>query len=198
LKNERLDVFYQDLQPGELFDSVKGWKIADADIPVNGKKVFEWSDKEAEDRKQVGKVFVRYYLIGRADIATGGDGVPDARRIFVSEKDPLFMKGVKDPKKDRVLTSDNVLENDQGSGNGSQGVKKSRIIYVDCNIGDDTYTGLSDGVTGMSGPKRTVNAGIHTAIDGDTVVVQGGVYNENVNVCGRSIILTARGTVIYR
>jgi hypothetical protein len=73
------------------------------------------------------------------------------------------------------------------------------IIYVDCHRGDDTFDGASASVVNAGqkkGPKKTINAGLRTAVQGDTVSVAGGTYCEKVHVVG--IKLTTGGRVVIQ
>lgn len=49
-------------------------------------------------------------------------------------------------------------------------------FFVNGNCGDDAWSGLSSVCVGPSGPKRTIQAGMGLAQNGDTVVVADGLY----------------------
>ena len=56
----------------------------------------------------------------------------------------------------------------------------SQTIYVNTATGDDSYDGLSASVSGSNGPKKTINAGVATLNSGEILVIESGVYDENV------------------
>jgi hypothetical protein len=65
-------------------------------------------------------------------------------------------------------------------------VELTQTYYVDAANGDDNNDGLS--------PKTafaTIQKGIDTAEDGDTVIVYPGLYTENINFLGKNITLTS-------
>lgn len=68
----------------------------------------------------------------------------------------------------------------------------AQIVYVNTTIGDDSYDGLAATVSGNNGPKRTINAGVEAVNAGEVLVVESGVYNENV-VFNKSIQLVKTG-----
>ena len=56
----------------------------------------------------------------------------------------------------------------------------SQTIYVNTATGDDSYDGLSASVNGSNGPKKTINAGVTALNSGEILVIESGVYDENV------------------
>lgn len=56
----------------------------------------------------------------------------------------------------------------------------SQTIYVNTATGDDSYDGLSASVSGSNGPKKTINAGVAALNSGEILVIESGVYDENV------------------
>lgn len=56
----------------------------------------------------------------------------------------------------------------------------SQTIYVNTATGDDSYDGLSASVSGNNGPKKTINAGVAALNSGEILVIESGVYDENV------------------
>jgi hypothetical protein len=73
-----------------------------------------------------------------------------------------------------------------------------RVIYVDGKTGNDFFNGLSKSVvSGTCGPKKTVNAGLSAARNGDVLVIAGGTYSEDVNFCGIDIEVVLAGDVSF-
>ncbi|MFH1615868.1 MAG: right-handed parallel beta-helix repeat-containing protein [Planctomycetota bacterium] len=69
-------------------------------------------------------------------------------------------------------------------------------VYVDPNIGDDSYDGSSPIVLGdLVGPKASLQAGINAAKRGNTVLAAAGVYsgwtNMNLDFQGKAVVLCA-------
>lgn len=56
----------------------------------------------------------------------------------------------------------------------------SQTVYVNTATGDDSYDGLSASVNGSNGPKKTINAGVAALNSGEILVIESGVYDENV------------------
>ena len=44
-------------------------------------------------------------------------------------------------------------------------------IFVNANCGSDAWSGLSDVCLGPDGPKKTIQAGITAAVNGDEIIV---------------------------
>ena len=85
---ETLEVYYKNQVGNELFSSLN-WQIAETNIPVNGQTSVTWTDSGSADRGKIDTVYGRYYLVGRGDIASDADGIPDARKMFVYGTNPL-------------------------------------------------------------------------------------------------------------
>jgi hypothetical protein len=186
IKGEMLDIFYKDVSVTDRFDTLNGWQIAVSNWDLGGKTEVAWEDHGGDGRTPVNQVEARYYLVSRADIDSDGDGIPDAREGFVYG---ISSGG-------EVTNADGMSQNTKGdlnldgtvnTGNGTapsamQLSGNGKTIYVNHAIGDDTYSGALMTVTGTMGPKRTINAGINTAISGDTIIVRPGEYYENVSL----------------
>lgn len=72
----------------------------------------------------------------------------------------------------------------------------TRPYYVNANTGDDFYNGLASVHTGQNnGPKKSIQAGLNVARDGDTIVVAAGTYkgsgNTFLDFAGKSVVLHA-------
>ena len=80
---EELDVFYQDVAETGSFDSSTGWDFAETDIAISGASTKAWTDDGSGGRGTIDAGYARFYLVGRADIDSDSDGVPDAREDFV-------------------------------------------------------------------------------------------------------------------
>ena len=73
-------------------------------------------------------------------------------------------------------------------------------LYVDCEIGSDSYDGLSatpGNPTGLSGPKVTIASAIAAAGDSDTISLQSCTYEETIlDANGKNLTLLLNGNVI--
>ncbi len=73
-------------------------------------------------------------------------------------------------------------------------------LYVDAATGDNTFDGLTNSVCGNRGPKANIWAALEEAVDGDSVVISPGVYDEMLlSPCERCrIVLVPKGDVRLR
>jgi len=98
---------------------------------------------------------------------------------------------------DRDRTAEDVVKNgSEASVVQTRSAKAMGVFYVDANLGNDAYTGLSRTVAGGHGPKRTIGAAMIAAGQGDTVYVAGGEYRESVR--NNKVRLIATGRVVAR
>ncbi len=63
--NATVCVYYQDVASTGSFNSTNGWSLAQADIPVNGGSVLEWTDTGSSARPRITSVRTRIYLVTR-------------------------------------------------------------------------------------------------------------------------------------
>jgi hypothetical protein len=156
----------------------------------------------------------RYYVIGRADIDSDRDGVPDDREVYVYGTNPHNPDTDGDGMPDgwEIANGLNPLKDDSAgdldrdgksnmeeykSGTSPQYAReRSATIYVDAATGNDANDGFSKESSEDGGPKKSVNGAFRIAIPGDTVVVFGGVYHESVAVPS-GVTLSASGDVRF-
>jgi len=166
-------------------------------------------------REKISRVSVRYYLIGRADIDTDEDGLPDARETFLHGTDPANMDSDNDGMPDgwEIGNGLDPLEDDGREDPDSDGrtnfeefqagtrpqyAREYNVtIYVNCETGSDAHAGLVREVSAESGPKKTIQGGLEIAIPGDKVVVAAGSYEGPVSVPS-GIKLVTEGKVKVR
>ena len=76
--------------------------------------------------------------------------------------------------------------------------KKKRIVYVDKDRGDDSFSGLESTLTtAKNGPAKSLGKGM-AIVDkekADTLIVRTGVYKEDLDVRGKNLIVRFEGTV---
>ena len=80
---EKLEVYYKNLSDTRVLTS-GGWSVAALDMATAGKQSITWVDDGSTTGGKVNTVTARCYLIGRGDIDSDGDGIPDARKAFVT------------------------------------------------------------------------------------------------------------------
>ena len=89
---ETLDIFCKDIASTGAFDNAL-WDLAQTGIVVAGATTLEWTDQGTTTRGKVNTVHARYYLVGRSDIDSDGDGLPDVREKYFYGTDPLQPDG---------------------------------------------------------------------------------------------------------
>ena len=80
---EMLEIYYKDVSPTGSLDTVNDWILAAKDISSAGHTSVQWVDDGAGGRGRVDSVFARFYLVGRGDIDSDSDKLPDSREMFV-------------------------------------------------------------------------------------------------------------------
>lgn len=71
-----------------------------------------------------------------------------------------------------------------------------RVIYVDRQIGHDSFSGLSPVAGIQDGPKKTVDAGVKAAVEpNDRLLIRGGDYGENLDIAGKNVKVFISGSV---
>ena len=85
---EEIDVYFQDVSATNAFHTTNGWAMATADLLVGGLTSINWTDDGSGGRGSVNTVAARFYLVGRGDIDSDADGLPDAREVYVYHTNP--------------------------------------------------------------------------------------------------------------
>ena len=79
---ETLEIFHQDINPGEDFNPGLGWNLSASGTNTNGASVVSWTDFS------VANPHARVYLVARQDIDSDSDGRSDANELFVHGTNP--------------------------------------------------------------------------------------------------------------
>ena len=199
---EQLDILYQDLTQGEAFSSKQGWQLADT-VATVGQYLVAWTDAPGDNsaRLPVNEVVGRYYLIGRADIDTDADGIPDARETFIhgtkAHNADTDGDGMPDGTElacghDPCVADASLAYKDAAA---PAAVSGQGAIYVDATTGRDTYDGRSETVAGTSGPKKTIDGGLAVSTAGDRIVVKSGAYAARTLPRHVTVLLTGNITL---
>ena len=98
--DERLDIYYQDMDPDGRFDTTRGWLPAALDVPALGASVIAWEDRGGRNRPPPDEVAGRYYLVGSTVPDEDADGFSSARERF-------RVSGVTEGKRGHVSIVDN-------------------------------------------------------------------------------------------
>lgn len=202
-----LDVFYKDMDLSNPFDSLAGWRLAETELYVGAEGIVNWVDSAHSARPMINEVPGRYYLVGRADIDSDGDGIPDARELFVNQTDPYAVYVPQEMSEiiphDEMTFLTNVVNGTNVvtviTSNLAQRrppeILVGRIIYVDRKIGGDNLSGQSPVVIDQNGPKQTITAGLKEVRSGDTLIIKGGRYGEDLKITGKNIKVRLEGAV---
>ena len=194
---EKIDLYYQDLAPDQGFKAMGAWQVAALDIDPAGRDTVTWTEVPPTVPKDEAAAtsFGRCYLAARSDIDTDGDGVPDAREVFVRSTDPNTPGG------DGGETADEDASITQDSGSKTnfppvvEFPRAGRTIYVSRQRGSDAFTGRLAVHRGHDGPKETIRAGMREASGPDRVVIMSGAYGEHMDVSGKNVRVTIQGDV---
>jgi predicted outer membrane repeat protein len=139
------------------------------------------------------------------DPDTDDDGMPDGWEVF-NGTNPLVHDALADPDDDGLTNIEEygygtnpLLANTDGDGleDGDEiqqgGNPLIFTYYVSDKAGSDSYDGLVPAWDGVHGPKKTIQAGMDAASDGDEAVVADGTYTGGGN---RDLYLTARAITL--
>lgn len=200
-EGELLDIYCQDKEPGDSFNTLSGWSLLASNVSTENASTYSWLDDDISDRTAL-----RFYLVGRADIDANANGIPDAREIFlhmgagVDAPSLSLLSYTNQDISNSNVSHNQLLTNDWGqiiaTNVITQSLQMGRIIYVDQRMGDDEFTGRSPVITvNANGPKKTIQEGISASQAGDTIVIKSGEYRENMAVAGKNIKILIKGKV---
>ena len=202
-RREEIDIFYQDLTPEQGLSFQRPWHLARQSLPTRRETSITWTDRTASEELMSDGAIGRCYLVGRSDVDSDNDGVPDARQRLVFLRDPEAGNRVEpDPGDD--LPPDQaagtngvgtVEQPDSGAGRSRGPRRRGWIVYVDRNRGQDALPGRSPVVVADDGPKKSIRAGLASVEPGDTMIVKSGQYRESLRIAGRNIKVRIKGRV---
>lgn len=176
---EELDIFYQDLSETSAFVSAGGWLIAETNIATSG-STHSWTDDGSGGRGKVDTVYSRFYLVGRADIDTDNDGLPDARETFYHGTD------ANDPDSD-----------DDGLSDGAE-IATYGTDPLDTDTDND---GMSDGVEVLHGQDPAVPVGSTYAALPFTEtfdsLTAGNLHDQNYWTCSPPAKVSVQSSTVY-
>ncbi|MBU0676906.1 MAG: hypothetical protein KJ626_02225 [Verrucomicrobia bacterium] len=212
---ESLDIFYRDAVPGIPFTAGRGWQIAQQDISSRGSTQITWKDTGSDSRLPVDQIFGRYYLVGRADVDADGNGIPDAREMFVggassdsfsASSSPSIVTGstteITQPSTISAFGDDASVSNSSESADFEMSLR-ANVIYVDAKRGADFLSGRSAIAVGPDGPKKTISAGLlaaeavaRTSGDQGVLFIRSGSYKEDCDLAGKNVRVRIQGDVV--
>jgi len=180
-----LEIYIQDILDSKGFLARKAWRVGATALQTAGRDRITWTDTvPAEPGKP--EPLGRCYLTAISGIDTDGDGLGDAYEEFILQTNPLKA----DSDGDGLGDAEELAQ-----GTSPSDPKSKRVLYVDQAIGSDAYTGRFKSVSGVDGPKKTINAALEISEPGDVIRVSGGVYKENVFLWGKDVKLISDGKV---
>lgn len=195
---DQYDVFSQDFTTNR-FDPNHGWSLAAQDLASTGTLLLWLDTTPLPSRAPMGRCY-----LAASTIDSDGNGIPDGREIFIHQSmDPSAAgleggaTGNSDAAGVETGTPSSLSSNAVGTNiliNAVQ-ILDGKVIYVDQRAGNDALSGRIPFVSGEHGPKRSIRAGLAAAAAGDTVVVGGGRYAEDLNVAGRDVGVQITGDV---
>lgn len=188
---EMIEVLYQDISPTGCFVAEMGWAVADEGLSTSGGTAFAWTDAGGSGRPAVTSVFCRVYLLGRQDIDTDGDGLSDAREVFVHQTD----QADSDTDDDAIGDGAEIQRGTSPTNSGSANV----TLYANHDVGSNVYDGLSSVVTNGHGPKLNIGSAVEAAYSGDVIEAAAGAYEESTFMLGaKSVVLRPMGAVVVK
>lgn len=176
-----VDIYYQDVVPGQEFDPLYGWLVAASGVAVSTAQGIEWTDIESGQRPPMTALFARFYLV----TTTGMNLDATLRQESIQQK--ASTTSTRSPST-LVRQSSRIA------------IRSGSVIYSDIGSGDNDLDGLAAEIGDGHGPKKDITAGLAATADGDVVQVASGTYtNEQLWSLGsRSLVIRPTGCAIIR